>query len=123
MLECKNGMFGPSRRIAADHVYMTCFAVSGIERTDGAGDVEPPVSALGNIFVIAEGEHEFVARLGVLGSCETASLDGGGEAVVGERGRDDVEGGSARGREEGENMLDFYERSWPCTLINTTNPN
>lgn len=102
---------------------MTCFAVSGIERTDGAGDVEPPVSALGNIFVIAEGEHEFVARLGVLGSCETASLDGGGEAVVGERGRDDVEGGSARGREEGENMLDFYERSWPCTLINTTNPN
>ena len=75
VLQRQDGMLGPSWRIAANHVYVARSAGLGIECSDGAGDVEAPVAALGHILAVPEGEHQLVARLGVLGGCEAAGLD------------------------------------------------
>lgn len=72
------------------------------------------------IFIIAQREHKFVTCLGVLGDCETAGADGGGEAVVGEGRGHDVEGWSAGGGEEREDVLEFDEGTGPCPSASLT---
>jgi hypothetical protein len=34
------------------------------------------------IFVVPKGKHQFVACFGVLGGCETAGFDAGGETII-----------------------------------------
>ena len=89
------------------------FAGGGVQVADRARYEEAPVAALGHVLVVAEREHQFVARLGVLFGGEAAGLDAGGEAVVGEGGRDDVECWAGGVGEEGEDGEGFYKGAGP----------
>jgi len=55
-----------------------------------------------------------VTCLGVLRGGEPALLDAAAEAVVGQRGRHDVEGGPAGRGQQREDMHDFDEGAGPC---------
>lgn len=85
----------------------------GVEFRHCSRDGESPVAALGYIFVVPEGKHEFVACFCVLGCAETAFGGPLTEAKVREGGGHDVEGGAVGLIEEGEDVLDFNEGPWP----------
>lgn len=96
---------------------MTCFAVFRVKLAHATSDVESPVSALCYVFVVAEGKHEFVAGLGVLGASESALRGALGEAVVGEGWGYDVEGRAAGLGEEGKDGEDFDKGAGPWSSV------
>jgi hypothetical protein len=64
-----------------------------------------------------------VACFCILGGGETAGFDAFAEPEVWEGGSDDVEGRAARLGEEGEDVLDFDEGSWPYIPSSATELN
>lgn len=87
--------------VASNHVDVGGADVVGIHERHGTGNHAAPVAALGDIMGVAEFQHEFVARFGILGKGEAAFGDAGGESEVWMGGGDDVERGSGGGCKEG----------------------
>lgn len=116
MLEVEERVGKGCGAVRADHVDVGGFDVGGVAEGHDACDHAAPVAALGHVLGVSEAEHEFVTCFGVLGECETAGVDAGGETEVGEGGGDDVEGGGRGGGwggEEGEDFGDFEEGTGP----------
>jgi hypothetical protein len=71
---------------------------------------------LGHVLIVAEFDHEFVARLSVLLQTETLLFRAFGETIPGQRGRHDVECGCifpSLGKRFND-LGDLDEASWPC---------
>ena len=118
-----------------DHVYVGGLDVVGVQEAHYACDHRAPVAALGyysttcrldegnnmrcprrgTIFVVSKLEHELVTRLGILGQAKAFLLGAGGEAEVGKREGDDMEGWGifTACDQEREDFSDFEEAARP----------
>ena len=118
MLGCEDRIDDECGSVAAYHVDVGRFDVLRVQQAHDPRDHAAPVTALGDVLGVAELEHELVACFGVLGEAEAFPLGAGGEAEVGDGGRDDVEGGSVfvAGGKEGEEFGHFEKAAGPWSL-------
>lgn len=79
------------RRPRRQQVEVLRARVLRVQVAHGPGDGEAPVAALRRVPVVAQGQHELVHRLGVLGDREAALRDAAREAKIGQRRHHDVE--------------------------------
>ena len=113
VLQGEARVLGPGRARAVVHVDVCGAASAGVENGHCARDEHAPVAALGDVLGVAQGEHELVARLGVLLKGEAFARRAAAEAVVGEGERDDVEGGRPV-REGFDDLGGFEEGARPA---------